>query len=192
MSETPQSKSFTDNEIAEAWRDLDDRLLAIENGGGDQNTMEAMRLVRLMRVERHAYETFANNFSAQAETLLKQIDEKLAPAIEAIEEQGSATLSSINKSKKQVDGKFELMRTVLEDLQVLQATIEEKAAELGVSQADLKTMQNTVMTRWNEQTQEIKTANIEQYAAKAAANTVAELTDKRIDERILAMRNKTA
>ena len=43
-------------------------------------------------------------------------------------------------------------------------------------------MINSTMTKWNEQAQEIKSANVEKYAEEAAAKAVAEMTDAKLTE----------
>ena len=187
MSETPQSKpdrSLSDEEIAVSWRELDDRLSVVENGGGDRNTNEQLRLLRLMRTERHSYEMFANNFSSQAEALLRQVDEVVQPKLIELEGAAETSLAAIRTSEKKARGDKKLYLELQKGAQEAVDEMKNGMAEIKSAQEDLRTMINATMKRWNEQTQEITSANVESAAGAAAKEAFEAMNKEAIKEEV--------
>ena len=145
---------------------------------------EYLRILRLMRIERNTYETFGNTLSGQIEVYLREIDEKVKPALIAVEAASENALTDIRLSKKQADGSKKLMMQVANDANQALERLENLTKEISDKQDDLRTMQNSMLKRWNEQTQQITTANVEQAAGKAAADAFKAMNQQAIKDEV--------
>ena len=145
---------------------------------------EYLRILRLMRIERNTYETFGNTLSGQIEVYLREIDERVKPALIAVEAASETALTDIRLSKKQADGSKKLMMQVANDANAALDRLENLTKEISDKQDDLRTMQNSMLKRWNEQTQQITTANVEQAAGKAAADAFKAMNQQAIKDEV--------
>lgn len=185
MSETPQSKSeeLTLKEVASVLLDVLDRLTKIEKSGTSGEAVEEqLRAYRLLKMENQSAQNFASGFFNRAEPLMETMAAAEKTVSTQIEEAATQSVSAVNKAKKQADGSKKLMLQVQQDANTALGDLQNLATELKSAQDDLRTMQNTVMTRWNEQTQEITAANVEQAAGAAAEKALAEMTEEKLVE----------
>ena len=187
MSETPQAKSedLTLKEVASVLLDVLDRLTKIEKSGTSGEAVEEqLRAYRLLKMENQSAQNFASGFFNRAEPLMETLAAAEKTVSTEIEEAATQSIAAVKQAKQQADGSKKLMLQVQQDANTSLSDLQNIATEIKSSMDDLRTMQNTVMTRWNEQTQEITAANVERYAETAAAEEFARLTDAKLQEMI--------
>ena len=185
MSETPQTKSeeLTLKEVASFSLDLNDRVTKIEKSGTSGEAVEdQLRAYRLLKLENQSAQNFAAGFFNRAEPLMEKMAAAERTVSQQIEEAATQTMAAVKQAKQQADGGKKLMLQVQNDAQQALAEVQNKLTELESFAADLKTMQNTVMSRWNEQTQQITAANVEKAAGEAAEKALAEMTEAKLTE----------
>ena len=185
MSETPSSQAdeLTLKEVASVVLDVLDRLSKIEKSGTSGEAVEEqLRAYRLLKLENQSAQNFASGFFNRAEPLMETMAAAERTVSQQIEEAATQTLAVVQQAKQQADGGKQLMLQVQNDAQQALAEVQNKLTEIESAQADLRTMINSTMTKWNEQSQEIKSANAEKYAEEAAAKAVAEMTDAKLTE----------
>jgi len=189
MTETPQPKSNDEYDVNSQLTDMRELLLDVvkqqdrnagKNNGAD--TEEYLRILRLMRTERHSYETFANNFSSQAESILRKVDEGVQPKLIELEAAAETSLAAIRTAGKKAEGDKKLYLELQKGAQEAVDEMRNAKAELLSAQEDLRTMINATMKRWNEQTQQITAANVEKAAGEAAEKALAAMTEAKLTE----------
>ena len=187
MSEIPQANAeeLSVKEIASFALELNDRVSKIEKSGTSGEAVEEqLRAYRLLKMENQSAQNFAAGFFNRAEPLMDKLSDAEKTVAEKVDEATSQAMAVIESGKSAATGAKNLTVKVAQDAQKTLAELGATIQELQTAQSDLKTMQNTVMNRWNEQTQEIKTANVEKYAETAAAEQFAKLTDEKLQEMI--------
>ena len=187
MSETPQvnAEELSVREIASFALDLNDRLAKIEKSGTNGEAVEEqLRAYRLLRMENESAQNFAAGFFNRAEPLMETMAAAEKTVSTQIEDAATQSIAAVKQARQQADGSKKLMLQVQNDAQQVLNKAENKLTEVENAQADLKTMQNRVMNRWNEQTQEITAANVEKAAGVAAEKALAEMTDAKLQEMI--------
>ena len=187
MPETPQSKAeeLTLKEVASVLLDVLDRLTKIEKSGTSGEAIEEqLRAYRLLKMENQSAQNFASGFFNRAEPLMETMAAAEKTVSTQIEEAATQSVSAVNKAKKQADGSKKLMLQVQQDANTALGDLQNLATELKSAQDDLRTMQNSVMTRWNEQTQEITTANVENAAGAAAKEAFEAMNKEAIKEEV--------
>ena len=185
MSETPASQpdELTLKEVASVVLDLIDRLTKIEKSGTSGEAVEEqLRAYRLLKLENQSAQNFASGFFNRAEPLMETMAAAERTVSQQIEEAATQTLAVVKQAKQQADGGKKLMLQVQNDAQQALAEVQNKLTEIESAQEDLRTMINSTMTRWNEQTQQITAANVEKAAGEAAAEEVAKLTQEKLTE----------
>jgi len=198
MSETPsqapaenqQSDAATIADLQQQVSDLKTLVLVMEKdwdraaAKNRDNVLadEQLRAYRLRKLENQSAQNFASGFFTRAEPLMETMAAAERTVSQQIEEAATQTLAVVQQAKQQADGSKQLMLQVQNDAQQALAEVQNKLTEIESAQADLRTMINSTMTKWNEQSQEIKSANVEKYAEEAAAKAVAEMTDAKLTE----------
>ena len=198
MSETPsqapaenqQSDAATIADLQQQVSDLKTLVLVMEKdwdraaAKNRDNVLadEQLRAYRLLKLENQSAQNFASGFFTRAEPLMETMAAAERTVSQQIEEAATQTLAVVQQAKQQADGSKQLMLQVQNDAQQALAEVQNKLTEIESAQADLRTMINSTMTKWNEQSQEIKSANVEKYAEEAAAKAVAEMTDAKLTE----------
>ena len=187
MSETPQvnAEELSVREIASFALDLNDRLAKIEKSGTNGEAVEEqLRAYRLLRMENESAQNFAAGFFNRAEPLMETMAAAEKTVSTQIEDAATQSMAAVKQAKQQADGSKKLMLQVQNDANSSLSDLQNIATEIKSSMDDLRTMQNTVMNRWNEQTQEITAANVEKAAGVAAEKALAEMTDAKLQEMI--------
>ena len=157
---------------------------AVAGAKKDALADEQLRAYRLLRMENESAQNFAAGFFNRAEPLMETMAAAERTVSEQIEEAATQTMAAVKQAQKQADGGKKLMLQVQNDAQQMLAELQNKLTELESLAADLKTMQNTVMSRWNEQSQQITAANVEKAAGEAAEKALAEMTEAKLVELI--------
>lgn len=101
---------------------------------------------------------------------------------EQIEEAATQTMAAVKQAKQQADGGKKLMLQVQNDAQQTLSELQNKLIEIESAQADLRTMQDSMIQRWNEQSKQISAANVEKSAGEAAEKALAEMTEAKLTE----------
>ena len=155
---------------------------AVAGAKKDALADEQLRAYRLLRMENESAQNFAAGFFNRAEPLMETMAAAERTVSQQIEEAATQTMAAVQQAKQQADGGKKLMLQVQNDAQQTLAELQNKLTEIESALADLKTMQNTVMSRWNEQTQQITAANVEKAAGAAAKEAVAAITQAQLTE----------
>ena len=105
-------------------------------------------------------------------------------SVQKIKDTVAYALDEIRKAAQQATGDKKLMLKVQDDAQQVLTDAQNKLTELETAQADTRTMQNSTIQRWNEQTKEITTANVERAAGAAAKEAFDAMTKEAIKEEV--------
>lgn len=187
MSDTPQSNAeeLSLREIASVLLDVLDRLTKIEKSGTSGEAVEEqLRAYRLLKMENQSAQNFASGFFNRAEPLMQTMAAAEKTVSTQIEEAATQSIAAVKQAKQQADGSKKLMLQVQQDANTSLSDLQNIATEIKSSMDDLRTMQNTVMTRWNEQTQEITAANVEKAAGAAAKEAFNALNKEAVKEEV--------
>lgn len=187
MSDTPQSNAeeLSLREIASVLLDVLDRLTKIEKSGTSGEAVEEqLRAYRLLKMENQSAQNFASGFFNRAEPLMETLAAAEKTVSTEIEEAATQSIAAVKQAKQQADGSKKLMLQVQQDANTSLSDLQNIATEIKSSMDDLRTMQNTVMTRWNEQTQEITAANVEKAAGAAAKEAFNALNKEAVKEEV--------
>ena len=176
---------MTLKEVASFSLDLNDRVTKIEKSGTSGEAVEdQLRAYRLLKLESESAKNFASGFFNRAEPLMEKMAAAERTVAEKIEETASQTLAVINTAKQQADGGKKLMLQTQNDASETLNKLQNTVTEIQSAQEDLRTMQNAMMKRWNEQTQQITTANVENAAGAAAKEAFEAMNKEAIKEEV--------
>ena len=187
MSETPQAKAeeLSLKEVASFALDLNDRLTKIEKSGTNGAAVEEqLRAYRLLKMENQSAQNFAAGFFNRAEPLMDKLSGLVESSVQKIKDTVAYALDEIRKAAQQATGDKKLMLKVQDDAQQVLNEVQNKLTELETAQADTRTMQNSTIQRWNEQTKQITTANVERAAGAAAKEAFDAMTKEVIKEEV--------
>ena len=172
-------------DVATELVDLHDRVTKIEKSGtGGAAAEEQLRAYRLLKMENQSAQNFSAGFFNRAEPLMDKLSGLFESGVQKIKDTVAYALDEIRSAAKQASSGKKLMLQVSDDAQAVLAEVQNKQLELEGKQDDIGTMQNTVIKRWNEQTQQITTANIEKAAAEAAKEAFDAMTQAAIKEEV--------
>ena len=178
-----EKQELTLKEVAGFLVDLADRLTKIEKSGTSGEAVdEQLRAYRLLRMENESAKNFAGGFFNRSEPLMEKLSAAERTVSKQIEEAATQAMAAVKQAKQQADGGKKLMLQVQNDAQQTLAELQNKLIEIESAQADLRTMQDSMIKRWNEQSQQIKAANVEKSAGDAAEKALAAMTEAKLTE----------
>ena len=178
-----EKQELTLKEVAGFLVDLADRLTKIEKSGTNGEAVdEQLRAYRLLRMENESAKNFAEGFFNRSEPLMEKLSAAERTVSEQIEEAATQAMAAVKQAKQQADGGKKLMLQVQNDAQQALADVQNKLIEIKSAQADLRTMQDSMIQRWNEQSKQISAANVEKSAGEAAEKAFAEMTEAKLTE----------
>ena len=178
-----KNEELTLKEVAGFLVDLADRLTKIEKSGTNGEAVdEQLRAYRLLRMENESAKNFAEGFFNRSEPLMEKLSAAERTVSEQIEEAATQAMAAVKQAKQQADGGKKLMLQVQNDAQQALADVQNKLIEIKSAQADLRTMQDSMIQRWNEQSKQISAANVEKSAGEAAEKAFAEMTEAKLTE----------
>ena len=178
-----EKQELTLKEVAGFLVDLADRLTKIEKSGTSGEAVdEQLRAYRLLRMENESAKNFAEGFFNRSEPLMEKLSAAERTVSKQIEEAATRAMAAVKQAKQQADGGKKLMLQVQNDAQQTLAELQNKLIEIESAQADLRTMQDSMIKRWNEQSQQIKAANVEKSAGDAAEKALAAMTEAKLTE----------
>ena len=178
-----KNEELTIKEIAGVVIDVIDRMAKLEKSGtAGEAVDEQLRAYRLLRMENESAKNFAEGFFNRAEPLMETLAAAERTVSEQIEEAATQTMAAVKQAKQQADGGKKLMLQVQNDAQQTLSELQNKLIEIESAQADLRTMQDSMIQRWNEQSKQISAANVEKSAGEAAEKALAEMTEAKLTE----------
>ena len=181
----PENNDLTIKEVAGVLLDTIDRLTKVEKSGASgEATEEQLRAYRLLRMENESAKNFAAGFFNRAEPLMEKLSSAETTVAEKIDVQSAETLEKIAIAKRSVTNQNKMMIDIRNGAQELQDRLSVTAQNIERSQEDLRTTQDVVMKRWQEQMGEVSAANIESNAVAAAEAAVEKLSKKMIADEV--------
>ena len=178
-----EKQELTLKEVAGFLVDLADRLTKIEKSGTSGEAVdEQLRAYRLLRMENESAKNFAGGFFNRSEPLMEKLSAAERTVSKQIEEAATQAMAAVKQAKQQADGGKKLMLQVQNDAQQTLSALQNKLIEIESAQADLRTMQDSMIKRWNEQSQQIKAANVEKSSGDAAEKALAAMTEAKLTE----------